>query len=157
MWRHASSVARRRNAMTTTVRQMLRNKPGIFAVRPDDTVYDALALMADHNIGSVLVMEGDELRGIMTERDYARKGILQGRASKDTAVGEIMTARTICVAPGVTAHECMTLMTDQRVRHLPVMENGHLIGVISIGDVVRAVVEEQQSTIHALETYIRTA
>jgi CBS domain-containing protein len=143
--------------MTTTVRQMLRNKPGIFAVRPDDTVYDALALMAEHNIGSVLVMDADELRGIMTERDYARKGILQGRASKDTAVAEIMTPRTICVAPGVTAVECMTLMTDQRVRHLPVMESGRVTGIISIGDVVRAVVDEQQSTIDALETYIRTA
>jgi CBS domain-containing protein len=143
--------------MTTTVRQMLRNKPAIFAVREDDTVYDALALMAEHNIGSVLVMDGPELRGIMTERDYARKGILKGRASKDTAVREIMTAQVICVAPGVTAHECMTLMTDQRVRHLPVMEEGGLVGVVSIGDVVRAVVEEQQSTIDALETYIRTA
>ena len=102
-------------------------------------------------------MDGPELRGIMTERDYARKGILQGRASKDTAVGEIMTARIICVAPGVTADECMTLMTDQRVRHLPVMEDGGVVGIISIGDVVRAVVEEQQSTINALETYIRTA
>jgi CBS domain-containing protein len=143
--------------MTTTVRQMLRHKSDVFAVRQEDTVYDALALMAEHNIGSVLVMDGPELRGIMTERDYARKGILQGRASKDTAVREIMTAQVICVAPGVTADECMTLMTDQRVRHLPVMEDGSLIGIISIGDVVRAVVEEQQSTINALETYIRTA
>jgi CBS domain-containing protein len=143
--------------MTTTVRQMLRNKPAVFAVREDDTVYDALALMAEHNIGSVLVMDGAELRGIMTERDYARKGILKGRASRDTAVSDIMTAQVICVAPGVTADECMTLMTDQRVRHLPVMEEGGLVGIISIGDVVRAVVEEQQSTIDALETYIRTA
>ena len=143
--------------MTTTVRQMLRNKPEVFAVCPDDTVLDALTLMAERNVGSVLVMEGGELRGILTERDYARKGILQGRASKDTKVGEIMTPRIICVAPGVTAHECMTLMTDQRVRHLPVMENGHLIGVISIGDVVRAVVEEQQYMIESLENYIRTA
>ncbi len=143
--------------MTTTVRQMLRNKPDVFAVRPEDTVFDALTLMADRNVGSVLVMDGGELRGILTERDYARKGILQGRASKDTTVAEIMTPRIICVAPGVTADECMTLMTDQRVRHLPVMEGGRLIGVISIGDVVRAVVEEQQSTIDALENYIRTA
>ena len=143
--------------MTTTVRQMLRNKPEVYAVRPEDTVYHALALMAGHNVGSVLVMDGGELRGIMTERDYARKGILQGRASKDTRVDEIMTSRIICVAPGVTAHECMTLMTDQRVRHLPVMEDERLIGVISIGDVVRAIVDEQQYTIDALETYIRTA
>jgi CBS domain-containing protein len=143
--------------MTTTVRQMLRDKPDVFAVRPDDTVFDALALMADRNIGSVLVMDGNELRGIMTERDYARKGILQGRTSKDTRVEEIMTPRIICVAPGVTAHECMTLMTDQRVRHLPVMEGGRLIGVISIGDVVRAIVDEQQYTIESLQNYIRTA
>jgi CBS domain-containing protein len=141
----------------TTVQQMLRNKADVFAVRPDDTVFDALALMSERNIGSVLVMEGSELRGILTERDYARKGILQGRASKDTRVDEIMTSRITCVAPGVTAHECMTLMTDQRVRHLPVMENGRLIGVISIGDVVRAIVEEQQYEIESLQNYIRTA
>jgi CBS domain-containing protein len=136
---------------------MLRNKKDLFAVSPDDTVYDALMLMSEHNIGSVLVMEDNELRGILTERDYARKGILQGRASKDTKVRDIMTPRIICVAPGVTASECMTLMTEQRVRHLPVMEFGHVIGVISIGDVVRAVVEEQRSTIDVLEQYIRTA
>ena len=141
----------------TTVRQMLRNKTDVYAVSPDDTVYDALMLMADRNIGSVLVMEGGELRGILTERDYARKGILQGRASKDTKVGEIMTPRIICVAPGVTADECMVLMTDQRVRHLPVMEGGRVVGLISIGDVVRAILEEQRSTIDALQSYIRTA
>jgi CBS domain-containing protein len=141
----------------TTVRQMLRNKTNVYAVSPDDTVYDALMLMADRNIGSVLVMEGGELRGILTERDYARKGILQGRASKDTRVGEIMTPRIICVAPGVTADECMVLMTDQRVRHLPVMEGGRVVGLISIGDVVRAILEEQRSTIDALQSYIRTA
>ena len=141
----------------TSVRQMLRNKTDVFAVSPEDTVYDALMLMADRNIGAVLVMEGGELRGILTERDYARKGILQGRASKDTRVAEIMTPRIICVAPGVTADECMVLMTDQRVRHLPVMEGGRVVGVISIGDVVRAILEEQRSTIDALQSYIRTA
>ena len=141
----------------TSVRQMLRNKTDVFAVTPDDTVYDALMLMADRNIGGVLVMEGGELRGILTERDYARKGIVQGRASKDTLVAEIMTPRIICVAPGVTADECIVLMTDQRVRHLPVMEGGRVVGVISIGDVVRAILEEQRSTIDALQSYIRTA
>ena len=141
----------------TTVRQMLRNKTDVFAVSPEDTVYDALMLMADRNIGSVLVMEGGELRGILTERDYARKGILQGRASKDTKVGEIMTPRIICVAPGVTADECMVLMTDQRVRHLPVMDAGRVVGVISIGDVVRAILDEQRSMIDALQSVIRTA
>jgi CBS domain-containing protein len=141
----------------TTVRQMLRNKTDVFAVSPDDTVYDALMLMADRNIGAVLVMEGSELRGILSERDYARKGIVQGRASKDTRVGEIMTPRIICVAPGVTADECMVLMTDQRVRHLPVMEGGRVVGVVSIGDVVRAILDEQRSTIDALQSVIRTA
>ena len=141
----------------TSVRQMLRNKADVFAVSPDDTVYDALMLMADRNIGSVLVMEGGELRGILTERDYARKGIVQGRASKDTVVAEIMTPRIICVAPGVTADECMVLMTDQRVRHLPVMEAGRVVGVVSIGDVVRAILDEQRSTIDSLQSFIRTA
>ena len=141
----------------TTVRQMLRNKSDVFAVSPDDTVYDALMLMADRNIGAVLVMEGGELRGILSERDYARKGIVQGRASKDTRVVEIMTPRIICVAPGVTADECMVLMTDQRVRHLPVMEGGRVVGVISIGDVVRAILDEQRSMIDALQSAIRTA
>jgi CBS domain-containing protein len=141
----------------TSVRQMLRNKTDVFAVSPDDTVYDALMLMADRNIGAVLVMEGGELRGILTERDYARKGIVQGRASKDTLVAEIMTPRIICVAPGVTADECMVLMTDQRVRHLPVMEAGRVVGVVSIGDVVRAILDEQRSTIDSLQSFIRTA
>jgi CBS domain-containing protein len=136
---------------------MLRNKTDVFAVSPDDTVYDALMLMADKNIGAVLVMEGGELRGILTERDYARKGIVQGRASKDTLVAEIMTPRIICVAPGVTADECMVLMTDQRVRHLPVMEAGRVVGVVSIGDVVRAILDEQRSTIDSLQSFIRTA
>ena len=141
----------------TSVRQMLRNKTDVFAVSPEDTVYDALMLMADRNVGAVLVMEGSELRGILTERDYARKGIVQGRASKDTKVGEIMTPRIICVAPGVTADECMVLMTDQRVRHLPVMDAGRVVGVISIGDVVRAILDEQRSMIDALQSAIRTA
>jgi CBS domain-containing protein len=141
----------------TSVRQMLRNKTDVFAVTPEDTVYDALMLMADRNIGAVLVMEGSELRGILTERDYARKGIVQGRASKDTRVAEIMTPRIICVAPGVTADECMVLMTDQRVRHLPVMEAGRVVGVVSIGDVVRAILDEQRSTIDSLQSIIRTA
>jgi CBS domain-containing protein len=141
----------------TSVRQMLRNKTDVFSVSPEDTVYDALMLMADRNVGAVLVMEGSELRGILTERDYARKGIVQGRASKDTKVGEIMTPRIICVAPGVTADECMVLMTDQRVRHLPVMDAGRVVGVISIGDVVRAILDEQRSMIDALQSAIRTA
>ena len=140
--------------MTTTVRQMLREKREIYSVAPDDTVYDALRLMADKNVGAVLVLSGGELDGIFSERDYARKVILLGKTSKDTLVREIMTTRVICVEPDWTANQCMALMTDRRVRHLPVMDGGLLAGVISIGDVVRAVVDEQQFTISSLERYI---
>jgi CBS domain-containing protein len=140
-----------------TVRQMLRNKPDVFAVRPDDTVYHALQTMAERNIGAVLVMLDDELQGILSERDYARKGVLHGHASKDTPVSQLMTSRVISVDGDATVDQCMALMTDKRVRHLPVIENGRVSGVISIGDVVRAVVEEQQFTIDALQTYIATA
>jgi len=140
-----------------TVRQMLTGKPDVFSVRPDETVYHALQTMAERNIGAVLVMSGGELDGILSERDYARKGILQGHSSKDTPVSELMTARVISVDPGATVDQCMALMTDKRVRHLPVIEDGRVVGVISIGDVVRALVEEQQFTIDALQTYIATA
>lgn len=143
--------------MPVTVRQMLRGKSDVHTVRPEDTVYDALRVMAEHNIGAVLVLAGNEIAGIMSERDYARKGILQGKHSKDTPVSEIMTSRVVCVDPTLTAEHCMALMTEKRIRHLPVVEDGRLVGVISIGDVVRAVVEEQQSTIVALEGYIRSA
>jgi CBS domain-containing protein len=140
--------------MTTTVRQMLRGKREIYSVAPDDTVFDALQLMADKNVGAVLVLSGDELDGIFSERDYARKVILLGKTSKDTLVREIMTTRVICVEPDWTADQCMALMTDKRVRHLPVIDGGRVAGVISIGDVVRAVVDEQQFTITTLERYI---
>jgi CBS domain-containing protein len=139
-----------------TVRQILRDKQDVFSVRPDDSVYRALQIMAERNIGAVLVMAGDQLLGILSERDYARKGILQGHASKDTPVRQIMTPRVISVDPSATVDQCMALMTDKRVRHLPVIEEGRVAGVISIGDIVRAVVDEQQFTIHALQTYIAT-
>jgi CBS domain-containing protein len=140
--------------MTTTVRQMLANKPDVYSVRPDDTVYDALKLMADRNIGAVLVISQGDLVGILSERDYARKVILYGKTSRETLVQEIMTARLVTVEPAWTAPQCMSLMTDKRIRHLPVLENGQLVGVISIGDVVRALVDEQQFTIRELEGYI---
>jgi CBS domain-containing protein len=143
--------------MTTTVRQMLRGKPDVHAVGPDSTVFDALGLMAAHNIGAVLVVADDKLLGILSERDYARKGILLGRASRDTRVADLMTSPVICVDPSFTADACMALMTEKRVRHLPVMEHGRVVGVISIGDVVRAVVEEQRFTIDALQHYISTS
>jgi len=121
-----------------TVRQMLTGKPDVFSVRPDETVYHALQTMAERNIGAVLVMSGGELDGILSERDYARKGILQGHSSKDTPVSELMTARVISVDPGATVDQCMALMTDKRVRHLPVIEDGRVVGVISIGDLAQA-------------------
>jgi CBS domain-containing protein len=142
--------------MTPTVRQMLQGKPVVHAVQPEDTVYLALRLMADKNIGAVLVRSGDQIDGILSERDYARKVILLGKASKDTLVSEIMTTDVITVEPGWTADQCMALMTERHVRHLPVVEQGRVVGIISIGDVVRAVVDAQQFTISSLERYIST-
>ncbi len=140
--------------MTTTVRQMLAGKHGIYSVTPDDTMYDALSLMAEKNIGAVIVVSEGEIRGILSERDYARKVALLGRSSKSTPVNEVMTTSVICVDPDWTADRCMALMTDKRIRHLPVIESGRLIGIVSIGDIVRAVVNEQQFTIQSLERYI---
>lgn len=140
-----------------TLRQMISSKPDIYSVGPDDTVYDALKVMADRNIGAVIVIENGELAGILSERDYARKGILQGHASKDTPVRDLMTARVVSVPASWSVHHCMSIMTERHIRHLPVVDGGRLVGVISIGDVVRAVVDEQQFTISALQSYIASA
>jgi CBS domain-containing protein len=140
--------------MSSTVRDLLRGKSAVYSVGPNDTVYDALHLMADKNIGALLVQSGDTVEGIFSERDYARKVILLGKSSSQTLVREIMTTHVICVAPDWTVDQCMALMTEKRIRHLPVMDQDRLIGVISIGDVVRAVVDEQQFTISSLQRYI---
>lgn len=140
--------------MSVSVRDMLRGKSNVYAVGPDDTVYDALRLMAEKNIGAVVVGSVDHIEGIFSERDYARKVILLGKTSRETLVSEIMTTRVICIEPEWTADQCMALMTDKRIRHLPVVEQGRLIGVISIGDVVRTVVDDQQFTIESLQRYI---
>ena len=140
--------------MSATGRDMLSGKSNVYSVGPGDTVYDALRLMADKNIGAVLVRSDEQIDGIFSERDYARKVILLGKTSKETLVREIMTTRVISVEPAWTADQCMALMTEKRIRHLPVVEQGRLVGVISIGDVVRAVVEEQRFTINSLERYI---
>jgi len=140
--------------MSATVRDMLRGKSDVYSVGPRETVYDALRLMADRNIGAVLVRSDEQIDGIFSERDYARKVILLGKSSRETLVSEIMTTRVVSVEPAWTAEQCMALMTEKRIRHLPVMEDGRLIGVISIGDVVRAVVDEQQFTIDSLRRYI---
>ena len=139
----------------TTVRQMLAHKPAaVFSVAPDSTVFDALRLMSEKNVGAVIVCEGNRLVGILSERDYARKVALHGKSSKDIPIREIMTSRVLCIEPKQTADQCMALMTDKRIRHLPVLEGTKVVGVISIGDVVRAIVEEQQFTIEQLENYI---
>jgi CBS domain-containing protein len=140
--------------MTTTVRDILRHKSDVYAVRPGDTIYSALELMADKNIGAVLVMNGNDLAGIFSERDYARRGILHGLSSRETAVRTIMTTNVVLVSPSVTVENCMALMTEHRIRHLPVVDNDRVVGVVSIGDVVRAVVDEQRFTIRSLEHYV---
>ena len=139
----------------STVKEILRDKlPGIWSITPDATVYDALTLMADKNIGAVLVMDAGRLVGILSERDYARKVILHGKSSKDTLIREIMTGRVVCVHPEQTAEQCMALMTDKHVRHLPVLENDQVTGVISIGDVVKSIISEKEFLIEQLEHYI---
>jgi CBS domain-containing protein len=140
--------------MSATVRDLLRGKSGVYSVGPADTVYDALRLMADRNIGAVIVQSEQRVEGIFSERDYARKVILLGKTSKQTLVSEIMTSHVVCVGPDWTVDQCMALMTEKRIRHLPVMEQDRLVGVISIGDVVRAVVDDQQYTINSLQRYI---
>lgn len=138
-----------------SVTQVLQGKSrGLCTIGPDARVYDALKLMAEKDIGALLVVERDKLVGILDERDYARKVILQGKSSYETPVKEIMTERVVCVQPKNTIEECMALMTDKRVRHLPVIENDQLIGVLSIGDLVKETISEQQFMIRQLESYI---
>ncbi len=138
-----------------SVGQVLRTKgSGFHAVGPEATAYDALEIMAEKNIGALLVVEGGKLIGVFSERDYARKVILKGKSSKNTTVREIMSSPPISVSRETSLRECMVLMTNNRVRHLPVKEHDVLLGVVSIGDVVNAVISEQASTIEELEDYI---
>ena len=140
-----------------SVQQLLDQKPkGIFSVAPDDPVLTAIKKMADYHVGALLVMSADKLVGIVSERDYARKVVLMGRSSTETRVEAIMTSKLITVTPKQDAHDCMRLMTDKRIRHLPVLSGDRVVGVLSIGDLVRAVIEEQERTIADLETYIRS-
>ena len=140
-----------------TIKEILKAKPQrVLSISPQATVLDALKMMADYEVGALVVLEGERLAGIFSERDYARKVILQGKASKDTAVAEIMTHRVVCVKPEQTVEECMALMTDKRIRHLPVLEEKKVIGVISIGDVVKEVISEQRFVIEQLEQYIHS-
>ncbi|MBW8850621.1 MAG: CBS domain-containing protein [Xanthomonadales bacterium] len=142
-----------------TVRQLLETKsadrgPAIHAIRPEVPVLEAIRLMAERHIGAVLVMEGPRLAGILSERDYARKVVLQGRSSSNTPVADIMTVQVVTTVPDDTAEHCMQLMTARRIRHLPVVEGGEVVGVISIGDLVKAVIEDQQVELDHLQRYI---
>lgn len=138
-----------------TVRQLLQTKGSdVWSVSPDTTVYDALALMADKNVGALLVMDGGKLAGIFSERDYARKVVLQGKTSRDLKVQDVMTTDVLWIGPERTNEECMALMTEKRIRHLPVIQGGKVIGLISIGDLVKDIIAEQQYVIEHLERYI---
>jgi CBS domain-containing protein len=141
-----------------TVSQMLAGKGyAVYTITPEATVFDALALMAEKDVGALVVIEGDRVAGIFSERDYARKIVLLGKTSRETPVRDIMTPEVICVTQNQSADKCMAIMTDKRIRHLPVLDNdGRLAGVISIGDVVKAIISEQKVMINHLEDYIHS-
>ena len=138
-----------------TVRQLLGSKtPEIFAVSPDASVLDAIKLMAEKGVGAVLAMQGARLCGIVSERDYARKVVLQGRSSSNTPVRDIMSAKVVTVRPDDSVDHCMQVVTEHRIRHLPVVEGDAIVGVISIGDLVKAVIEDQKVELDQLQRYI---
>ena len=140
-----------------SVRQLLERKGReVFSIDPGAAVLDAVRMMADRHVGALLVMQGDNLTGIISERDYARKVILLGRSSADTPVRDIMSTPVLTVQPETTVEKCMQIMTEQRVRHLPVAEGGRVVGMVSIGDLVKAVIAEQQQQIEQLESYIHS-
>jgi len=139
-----------------TVRQLLRIKgTDVWCIPPEATVLDAIKLMAEREIGALIVTEHDSVVGMLSERDYARKVLLKGRSSRDTPIRDIMTTNVIFAEPDQDVDHCMTVMTEKRVRHLPVLEEGRLIGIVSIGDLVKSIISEQQETIEQLENYIR--
>jgi CBS domain-containing protein len=138
-----------------TVRHLLEAKtPEVFAIAPQAPVLDAIRLMAEKRVGALLVMDAGKLAGIVSERDYARKIVLQGRSSKDTSVRDIMTADVVSVSQHDSLDHCMQLVTDRRIRHLPVLDGDSVLGVISIGDLVKAVIEDQQLELEQLQRYI---
>lgn len=139
----------------TTVETLLATKGGeIWSIDPNASVFEGLEMMAEKNISGLLIVVSGALVGIFTERDYARKLILKGRFSKDTKISDLMTSNVLYVQPNNTIQDCMKLMTDKRIRHLPVLEDGQLVGILTIGDLVKQIISEQQTTIHQLENYI---
>ena len=140
----------------TTIRQILARKPEIYSIDPEATVLEALRLLEEKNVGALLVMNGELLVGIFSERDYARRMILQGRTSRETPVREVMTSKVFVITPDTSSGECMMHMTDRHIRHLPVVDGGRVVGVISIGDVVRSVIHDLRFTVRQLESYIKS-
>jgi CBS domain-containing protein len=141
--------------MDITLESVLRRKGReVFSISPDSTLYEALKELADKNVGALLVLESEKMVGIISERDYARKVVLQGKSSRNTTVREVMTPDVIAVGINETIENCMDLMTRNKIRHLPVVKDGAVAGIISIGDIVKAIISEQQATIQDLEQYI---
>ncbi|MBN1866949.1 CBS domain-containing protein [Candidatus Sumerlaeota bacterium] len=139
-----------------TVSEVLQSKGGeVWSVTPETMVFDAVQLLAEKEIGALVVVEEDRPAGMLSERDYTRKVVLEGKSSKNTPVGDIMSRRVVCVGPQQSMEECMALMTDKHIRHLPVMDKGQLVGIVSIGDVVKAVISEKQFVIEQMEHYIQ--
>ncbi len=152
------AVSTSHDVVAGPVRGLLGTKPpAIWALPPNTSVYEAVRTMAEKSIGAVLVMEGEALVGIVSERDYARKVMLRGHSSRDTLIKEIMSSPVITVSPSSTIEDCMRLMTEHRVRHLPVVEAGRVIGVLSIGDVVKAIISAQAETIQVLSAYVASS
>jgi CBS domain-containing protein len=148
-------LAGKRGGGMKLVQQLLDRKGDeIISITKDASVFDAIKLMADRGVGSLLVMDGDELKGIVTERDYARKVIIKGRASESTPVADIMTTDLVTASLTQSVNDCMTLMSERRIRHLPVLVDGKVAGMISIGDLVQAIISDQQEEIEQLESYI---
>ncbi len=142
----------------TTINQLLKVKGrDYFSVGPEETVYAAIKLMADHDVGSLLVMDGDVLVGIVTERHYARDIVLKGRTSPQTLVRNIMETEVVCDEPDEPVEACLELMTQERVRHLPVIDGDRVVGIVSIGDLVKSIIDDQRLTINQLEGYIHGA
>ncbi len=152
------SLKVRRTFIMTTVRHILDQKGNqVWSLHSGDTVYDAIKMMADKDVGALVVVDGSKIVGIVTERDYARNVFLKGRASPQTLVGEIMQRNVICVDPDKSIEECMAIVSAKRVRHLPVTDDGQLLGIISIGDLVKTIISDREFAIEQLEHYIRGA